>query len=502
MKKLLTTLIILALGGGGAYYYFVYGKTPEKPQIIQATISRGDIVDFVSATGTLEALRTVQVGSQVSGVVQKLFVDYNSIVHKGDVIAQIDPTLLQQQVDIQQANIDRQLGDIENTKVQLENDQKNYERTKEQYDKGLVSPQQLEAADLQVKVRQASIDSAEKQLVQSRANLKQAQLNVQYCTITAPIDGVIVNRNVDEGQTVQASMTTPQFFTIATDLRNLKLTAGVDEADVGKMQVGEDVTFTVDAYPDTFHGTVDSVRLNAQTQNNVVTYPVWINAPNPELKLRPSMTASAKIIISTVKNALRVPNQATRFRPSTDIYLALGLTPPQAGQGRTGRGGRGQGGQGGNRTPGQGLGGGQGFGGQGADMTPEQRAQMQQRFGGRGGGFGRREAAPTEPVQPKALNADKIDTLFEPVKATISPATVYTWDDATKQLKAINIRIGVTDGQFTQVVSGDLQAGQQVVTGIIVPTGSSQSRPSNNNSNPLMGPQRGGFGGGRRGGGR
>lgn len=498
MKKLLTTLIILALGGGGAYYYFVYGKTPEKPQIIQATVTRGDITDFVSATGTLEALRTVQVGSQVSGVVQHLYADYNTIVHKGDVIAQIDPTLLQQQVDIQQANIDRQKGDIDNQKVQLENDQKNLERAQQQYDKGLVSPQQLEAAQLQVKVRQASIDSSQKQLVQSNANLKQAQLNVEYCTIKAPIDGVIVSRAVDEGQTVQASMNTPQFFTIATDLRHLKLTAGVDEADVGKMQVGQDVIFTVDAYPDEFHGTVDSVRLNAQTQNNVVTYPVWINAPNPELKLRPSMTASARIVISTVKNALRVPNQATRFRPNTDIYLALGLTPPQAGQGRAGRGGRGggqgmqsgqrgQGGQRGNRTPGQG---GQGFGGRGANLTPEQRAQMAQRFG-RGGG-GRGQAAQAAPAQPKELNASKIDALFEPVRATVSPATVYTWDEAKKELKAINIRIGVSDGQFTQVVSGDLQVDQQIVTGIILPSsGSTPTRPSN--ANPLMGPQRGGF---------
>jgi HlyD family secretion protein len=510
MKKLLTTLIILALGGGGAYYYFVYGKAPEKPQMMQATITRGDITDSVSATGTLEALRTVSVGSQVSGVVQDLFVDFNSIVHSGEVIAQIDPTLLQQQVDIQQANIDRQEGDIANTEVQLESDQKNLDRTQEQFDKGLVSPQQLEAAQLQVKVRQASIDSAKKQLVQTRANLKQAQLNVEYCTIKSPIDGVIVSRAVDKGQTVQASMNTPQFFTIATDLRDLKLTAGVDEADVGKMQVGQDVTFTVDAYPDTFRGKVNSVRLNAQTQNNVVTYPVWIDAPNPELKLRPSMTAQAKIIISTVKNALRVPNQATRFRPNADIYLALGLTPPQAGQGRAGRGGGrgggqnaqngqgGQGGQRGNRTPGQA---GQGFGGQGANLTPEQRAQMAQRFGGRGGRRGQ-DTTPAEPVAPKALNATKIDALFEPVKAIISPATVWTWDETKKELKAINIRTGVSDGQFSEIVSGDLQVGQQVLTGVILPTAGASNPSRPNNQNPLMGPQRGGFGGGgRRGGG-
>jgi HlyD family secretion protein len=215
---------------------------------------------------------------------------------------------------------------------------KNLERTQAQSDKGLVSPQQLETAKLQVKTRQAAINSSEKQLVQAEAQLNQAKLNVSYCTIKAPIDGVIVDRRVDVGVTVQSSMTTPQFFTIATDLTTLKLSAGVDEADIGYIRRNMEVTFTVDSYPGVnFVGSVDAVRLNATTNQNVVTYPVWITVQNPDLLLRPSMTANLKIIVDRAANVMRVPNQALRFRPTIDIYTWLGMTPPAAGQGR-GRG--------------------------------------------------------------------------------------------------------------------------------------------------------------------
>ncbi len=208
MKKLVTTLIILALVGGGGYWYYMYGRPVEKPQIVQASISRGDIIEAVSATGTLEALRTVQVGSQVSGTVASLEgVDFNSIVKKDQIVAKLDPSLLQVQVDIQKANIERQQIDIENQKVQLEDAQRTMQRTQEQFDKQLVSQQALEQAQLTVKSRVSSIASSEKMLVQANASLAQAELNVAYCTIKSPIDGVVVQRNVDVGQTVQSSMT-------------------------------------------------------------------------------------------------------------------------------------------------------------------------------------------------------------------------------------------------------------------------------------------------------
>jgi len=340
MKKLLIALIILALGGAGVYGYYKYGKPEDKATVNQTALSQGNIIQQVQSTGTLEALRTVQVGSQVSGVVQDLHgVDFNSIVKKDQVIATLDPSLLQVQVDIQEANIQRQDSDIANQQVQLENDKKNLERTEQLAAKGLANTQQLEQARLQVKTREAQIVSAQKQKIQTEAALAQAKLNVSYCTIRAPIDGVVVDRKVDVGQTVQSSMTTPQFFTIATDLTQLKLTAGVDEADIGYIRPNMRVTFTVESYPNTtFQGFVDAVRLNASTANNVVTYPVWITVNNPDLKLRPSMTANIRIVVDQAENVVKVPNQALRFRPTSDIYAWLGMPAPAPGQGARGRG--------------------------------------------------------------------------------------------------------------------------------------------------------------------
>jgi len=356
MKKWIPILVLLVVGGGGAYYYYAYGKPKEEPTVTTATISQADIIDVVQATGTLEATRIVQVGSQVSGIVKELYADFNQIVKEHQLIAEIDPSLLQVQVQIQEANIQRQEGDIANQEVQLEDSKVQLARTQKLFEAQLANQQQLDAAVLTVKSRQASIDSARKSLVSANASLDQAKLNLSYTKIYSPIEGVVVNRVVDKGQTVQASMSTPQFFTIATDLRTLKLTASVDESEIGKIQPNMPVTFTVDSYQgQTFFGTVNAVRLNATNNQNVVTYPVWIDAPNPDLKLRPSMTANVRIIIQTASNAIRIPNQALRFRPNTEIYTALGLTPPAPGT-RSVVDGRGAGGDAGGRGAAPGTG--------------------------------------------------------------------------------------------------------------------------------------------------
>src|SRR5690606_879780 len=339
MKRLVTTLGLLAVAGGCAWYFFVYGKAEEPPQIIRAVISRGTIIEAVQATGTLEALRTVQVGPQVSGTIIELNADFNSIVRRGQVVARLDPSLLQTQVDIQAANIERQETDIEMQRVQLEDAERNLARTKELFEKGLANQTQLEQAELAVKTRQAQIAAAEKQLVQARANLAQAELNVSYTEVKSPIDGVVVNRLVDVGQTIQSSMNITPFFEIATDLNTLRLTAGVHEADIGKIRPGMKVEFEVDTYPNTtFHGTVENVNLNATVQSNVVTYPVWIIVPNPDYRLRPSLTANLRIIVNTAEDVLRIPNATLRFRPSAEMITALGLEPPTQPT-RVGRGG-------------------------------------------------------------------------------------------------------------------------------------------------------------------
>ncbi|MEZ5318497.1 MAG: efflux RND transporter periplasmic adaptor subunit [Vicinamibacterales bacterium] len=538
MKRLIAFIFLLVAIGGGAYYYFVARKPEEKPQILTATVSQGEIIESVQATGSLDPVRRVDVGSQVSGQVQDIYVDYNDIVTQGMLLAKIDPTLLETQVQIQESNVARQEGDIANQEVQLEDLQKQLERTQAMFEKGLQNQQQLEQAQLAVKTRQAQIDASRKQLVQTKINLDQARLNVSYTDIKSPIDGVVVERKVDRGQTVQASMTSPQFFVLATDLRTLKLTAGVDEAEIGRVRPGQEVIFTVEAYPNQeFSGTVNSVRLNATNQSNVITYPVWIDVKNPDLKLRPSMTASARIVISRAPNVTRVPNQALRFRPNSEMYTALGLTPPAPGQGRGGRGANAanqQGGQQGasrqggqanaatgggtgrgdesaqsatGRQGGSGRASGQGFGAQASgNLDPEAMARVREQFGGRQGGRGGRrgQQQPSNLTAPQtALREGKIDDLYAVLQKQIRPGQVWTWNEETKELKAINVRLGIDDGTFSELVSGEVTPGMQILTGIILPASrTSTTSPNNNNLfNPNQRGGPGGFGGGGRGGG-
>jgi HlyD family secretion protein len=554
MKRLVTVFVLLIAIAGGTYYYFsVYAKPVEKPTVATATLSTGPITEVVQSTGTLEAIRTMAIGSQVSGQVKEIYVDFNNIVKKGQLLAEIDPDLLQVQVDLQLANVARQEGEINNQAVQLEDAKKQLERTQGLFDRQLASQQQLDQAILTVKTRTTALDAAKRQLQTVNASLDQAKLNVSYTKIYAPIDGVIVDRRVDKGQFVQSSMTAPQFFTIATDMRQMRLSAGVDEAEIGKIQRGMDVTFRVDAYgQQRFRGTVEQVRLNATNSQNVVTYPVWISVQNPDFRLRPSMTANLEIIIHRKDNVLRIPNQATRFRPTADMYTALGLTPPPVQQGRAlaagangaeagGRrgdaaaattqtpgagapnaapaagaatGGRngGQGGQ--NRVArngdgqGQGAAPGQGRGGFGAgggqnrqfgrggfqNMTPEERQRRMAEFAGRGGagrtggrgGVGGRGAnaaaggAADENGLP-ALTADKIDDLYQPIQTRILPANVWQWDEAKKELKSKQIQTGIADNQFSEVVSGDVKAGDVVVTNIVLPITAAQRQQQNQN---------------------
>jgi len=473
MKRLLTVIVLLAAGGGGTYYYLSQDQAQEEPEFLSATISRGAVLEGVDATGTLGSLRTVQVGSQVSGVVSALYADFNSIVAKGELIAELDPSLLQVQVDIQQANINQRETDIANQRVQLADAELNLSRTRQLTESGLTNQQQLEAADLAVKNRVAQIASAESQLVSQRKNLEQAQLNVSYTKIYSPIDGVVVQRLVDVGQAVQSSTTTPQFFTLATDLRELKLTGGVDEADIGKIRPGQEVVFTVDAYDqEEFYGVVNSVRLNATTQSNVVTYPVWIDAPNPDLKLRPSMTANLKIIISTVDDVVRVPTGALRFRPNEEIYLALGLEVPRMGQAMTA--GR--------------------AGGGGADALAGSRGgpEMRADAGGRSGARPQRaNVQPSEVGLRVPLSATLIDELFTPVPPPMTRGIVWTWNEDTRELLAINVTLGVSDGAWSELLSGEIGVGDEIITGIILPGGA----PTAASPNPFQQNRRGSYSG-------
>lgn len=280
----------------------------EKPLNTYATttIEKGDVTTTVTATGTIEPVTKVEVGTQVSGIVSKLYVDYNSIVKAGQVIAELDRTNLISELNSTKANLTSQLSNLEYQKT-------NYNRYKNLFDKGLVSADDFEKARL-------SYLQAEQQVKQIRENVKKAETNLGYATITSPIDGVILSKEVEEGQTVAASFNTPTLFTIAQDLTQMRVIADVDEADIGEVKEGQRVTFTVDAFPrDLFEGTVTQVRQQPTTTSNVVTYQVVVNAPNEDMKLKPGLTASINIYTMETLGVMNVASKALRFKPNQEL---------------------------------------------------------------------------------------------------------------------------------------------------------------------------------------
>ena len=359
MKKLIVFVVLLAaLGTGGWAYY--QNRTRPEPTVTTVPVSRGEVVERVQATGTLEAVTTVTVGTQVSGVVQELYADFNSIVRKGQVIARLDPSILQVQIESQRANVVRAEADLERLHVALADAQQKYDRAKAMFAKELVPKTDYEAAELAVKSADAQIKSSEASLTQSKASLNQATVNLGYTVITSPIDGIVISRNVEPGQTVASSMNAPTLFIIAADLTKMQVVANIDESDVGRMRPAQVVTFRVDAYPtDTFVGAVEQVRLQPAVVQNVVVYSTVIAVPNPQLKLKPGMTATVGIEIARRNNVVRVPTAAVRFRPTEAMFTVLNQpVPPELTRGGGIGGGRGREGGGRGRDGGPGQGGG------------------------------------------------------------------------------------------------------------------------------------------------
>ena len=281
------------------------GKKEEDINFKEEKVALKTLQNSVTATGTIEAVTSVTVGTQVSGIVNKLYVDYNSQVKKGQVIAELDKTNLLSELNTAKAN-------LASAQSSLNYQAANMERYKTLYKKGLVSADEYENALLTYR-------QAKEQVASSKENVQRAQTNLGYATITSPIDGTVISKSVEEGQTVAASFNTPELFTIAKDLTNMQVVANVDEADIGNVKEGNRVTFTVDAYPDdTFEGTVKQVRLEATTTNNVVTYEVVISAPNADLKLKPGLTANVTIYTQERSGVLAVANKALRFTPTKE----------------------------------------------------------------------------------------------------------------------------------------------------------------------------------------
>ena len=317
MKKpiALISATIVAVTVSVAAFYRTSGAG-DAPDYSTARVTRGDLVETVEATGTLDAVTTVQVGSQVSGTIASLQADFNSVVKKGQVIARLDPSLLQAQVDQAEATIVRLQADVERARVSLDDARLKLERARALFAEGLIPRADLETAETTERQADASVKAAQAQVMQARASLNQNLVNLGHTVITAPVDGIVISRNVDVGQTVAASMSAPTLFVIAKDLTRMQVEASIDEADIGRIQPGQAVTFRVDAYPrESFMGTVVQVRLEPQVVQNVVSYVTVIDVPNLDGKLKPGMTANVEIEIARADDVLIVPNAATRFQP-------------------------------------------------------------------------------------------------------------------------------------------------------------------------------------------
>jgi HlyD family secretion protein len=297
--------------------YYRRDVAAEAPAFTTARVSRGDVVATVEATGTLEAVTTVQVGSQVSGTISALNADFNSRVRKGQVIAKLDSSLFQTQVDQARATVARLQAEVDRARVQATDADLKLKRAHELWERQLIPRTDLETAESTARSAEAAVKGAEAQVVQAQASLNQTQVNLSHTIIRAPIDGVVIARNVDVGQTVASSLQAPTLFIIARDLAEMRVNASIDESDIGEIQPDQPVTFRVDAYPGvTFSGTVSQVRLQPVVQQNVVSYVTVIDVPNPGLKLKPGMTASVTIETGRADDVLKVPTAALRFTPA------------------------------------------------------------------------------------------------------------------------------------------------------------------------------------------
>lgn len=435
-----TKWLLLAGAVVAAAFLVVLGlnRTPQI-QNFTAKVERGDIHDVVEATGTINAVITVQVGSQVSGTISKLFVDFNSRVHKGDLVALIDPALFKGALEQATADLENARANLIAARANLEKARAALVQTKADYDRtigltkdGVLSQQQLDlakanydSADAGVGGARANVTQAEAQVSQKEAALAVAQTNLNYTVIRSPIDGTVVARNVDVGQTVAASLQAPTIFTIAQDLKKMQVYAKTDESDVGSIKVGKEVTFKVDAFPkETFRGVVSQVRMNATTVQNVVTYDTIIDFANPELKLFPGMTAYVTIPVATVQNVLKLPNTALRYKPP---------------------------------------------------MEPEQVLALYRRFGIEGGD--RKSASDAAAAAEAPQTADGGQNR---PRASRSDTAIVWKLHADNSMEPVKVSLGITDHSYTEVTAvnkGELKEGDELIIRSVVAKSSAPGAP-------------------------
>ena len=433
---------ILLLAAGAAAGYALWGSLKPAPAYRLAKVERGAITAAVSATGTLNPVVSVQVGSQVSGQIQALYVDYNSPVKKGQLIARIDPNSFVLRVNqamadmeaaratvlTQLANVGALRAEVSRSKVNLADAERDFQRNKTLFEKNFVSAaaldkaravfegaqEQLKIAQAQLAVGESQVRNAEAVVKQRESQLAQAKVDLERTEIRAPVDGIVVKKSVEPGQTVAASLQSPELFVIARDLREMQVETSIDEAEVGRIRVGQAATFTVDSFPGrTFRGTVSQVRKAAQVVQNVVTYIAVIATSNPDLSLFPGMTANVRIVVDTRDNVLKLPNAALRFRPAgaADVRQPAGASAADT----------------------AGKGGGQ------------QAAQARERLISRASG-------------------------------AATGGRVWVLDEAGKP-KPLSVRTGLTDGTYSEVISGEIAEGTQVIIGT-ADSGKTRTRPA------------------------
>jgi|WetSurMetagenome_2_1015567.scaffolds.fasta_scaffold05134_4 HlyD family secretion protein len=484
----LTLTMLLVLGGLWTWQFF--SAKADRPVYLLGTVDRGDIVLQVTANGTLAAVTTVQVGSQVSGNIAELYADYNSEVKKGQLLAKLDPQLFDTQVQQAEANVQAaemtliddtasiaaSKANLEKTKVDVIDKQRKFQRQKELMNDNLISKDDFDtaqaaidaavaaqnAAEAELESTQARYKADEARLAQAQASLQTARVNLEHTTIYSPISGTIISRSVDRGQTVAASMQAPTLFTIGEDLTKMQVNTSIDEADVGRIGVGMEATFTVDAFPsEIFRGTINQIRLAPTTIQNVVTYNAIINVDNPQIKLKPGMTANVKILIDEVTDTLKIPNAALRFKPnltSAEMENAFkqageenfwstykAMLAHQNGVGQSGAGG--------------------------------QDARAGAGRGDSGGGQG--GAAVRHQGPASGSTADRQNPVRRVPLWTIGP---------NNSLRPIVVQLGLTDGVSTQLIAGNLKQNDKTVTGIeFDPTRAPTTLSNTNNRAPGFG---------------
>ena len=492
MKKSLK--VGIALGGLvvviGLVSFSLFGEDVQETEFFTTEVARGSIQNTVSATGTVEPVVTVQVGSQVSGQIETLYADFNSVVGAGQLLAKLDPRTFQSTLENSQASLvsansrvttaeadlinahaslANALAGLEATRVDTEKAAILFRRAEEMKEAGLISEtdydnakatadagvarlKQSEAGIDQVRAqilsREAGIEQAKSSVIQAQADVSRSEINLEYTNIYSPVDGVVISREVDVGQTVAASMSAPTLFLIANDLSLMRVNASIDEADIGKLSQSNQIGFTVDAYPgERFRGFIEEIRLSPSTSQNVVTYSVIIGVNNEDLKLKPGMTAAVTIETARVDDVVRVPNAALRFRPTEEVFAALGQTLPgasaavaeelrePAASGREGARGV-------------------------TDVAPEQRAALRERM---------QQMSPAEREQMRAGSVES-GRSQAPAAILDQGDRAVVWVLEKGALARVAVRTGISDGTQTAVVGGALEPSSQVVTGVLTGT--------------------------------